>query len=344
MSRRSGQSGYVVVKGSSYHGRYWADVPDGQSRVRKSIYIGPMEEMTKPEAKRQLRKILEQIGVNTEAYLNKAINPSETFLQKATRWENTELILCKPSSLSIPYVIKKHLTPTFGALSLDVITEDKVKAWVANLVKQGKLAPKSIHNVWKILRIILGKKHTLGWTINMPRIPRKEQRYFTPEEVKKIIHKAPGQFATVFALQFEAGMRFGELAGLHIEDLDFERSIIHIRRSTFRAIETSPKTDAGYRDVNVNPEVMIMLKKHIKDRKSGRLFMNRKGGPLVHGNVNRYVLKPICKELTIPIGTTHAFRHGRVSVLMQNEVPSLLIKEWVGHTSFKTTEKYGHFE
>jgi integrase len=147
----------------------------------------------------------------------------------------------------------------------------------------------------------------------------------------------------VFALQFAAGMRFGELAGLHIEDLDFENSIIHIRRSTFRAIETSPKTDAGYRDVNVNPEVMIMLRKHIKDRKSGRIFMNRKGGPLVHGNVNRYVLKPVCRELKIPIGTTHAFRHGRVSVLMQNQVPSLLIKEWVGHTSLKTTEKYGHF-
>src|SRR5258706_15675510 len=100
MSRRSGQSGYVVVKGNSYHGRYWADVPGGQSRVRKSVYIGPMKEMTKNEAKRQLRKILEQVGVNTEAYLNRAINPSETFQHKATRWENTDLIMCKPSSVS----------------------------------------------------------------------------------------------------------------------------------------------------------------------------------------------------------------------------------------------------
>jgi integrase len=55
------------------------------------------------------------------------------------------------------------------------------------------------------------------------------------------------------------------------------------------------------------------------------------------------VPKPICKELKIPIGTTHAFRHGRVSFLMQNEVPSLLIKEWVGHSSLKTAGKYGHF-
>src|SRR5712671_269775 len=64
MSSRSGQSGYVVMKGNSYHGRYWADVPGSERRVRKSVYIGPVEEITKSEAKRQLSKILEQLGVN----------------------------------------------------------------------------------------------------------------------------------------------------------------------------------------------------------------------------------------------------------------------------------------
>ncbi len=60
-------------------------------------------------------------------------------------------------------------------------------------------------------------------------------------------------------------------------------------------------------------------------------------------NVNRYVLKPLCKKLGIPIGTTHAFRHGRISVLHQNNVPGDLIKKWVGHTSLKTTSNYTHF-
>jgi integrase len=63
----------------------------------------------------------------------------------------------------------------------------------------------------------------------------------------------------------------------------------------------------------------------------------------VNGNVNRYVLKPLCKKLEIPIGTTHAFRHGRVSLLQQNGVPGDLIKKWIGHTSLRTTSKYSHF-
>ncbi len=141
-----------------------------------------------------------------------------------------------------------------------------------------------------------------------------------------------------------SGEGFGELAGLHVEDLDFERSIVHIRRGTFRLLETEPKTDAGLRDVNVDPKVMAVVKAFLGDRQTGRIFQSRNGTPLVHSNVNRYVLKPICEKLGIPMATTHAFRHGRISVLQQNRVPGDLIKEWVGHTSLKTTSGYTHFD
>jgi integrase len=67
------------------------------------------------------------------------------------------------------------------------------------------------------------------------------------------------------------------------------------------------------------------------------------GTPLVHGNINRYVLKPICKKLGMKPATTHAWRHGRISILQQNRVPGDLIKQWVGHTSLQTTSNYTHF-
>jgi integrase len=85
------------------------------------------------------------------------------------------------------------------------------------------------------------------------------------------------------------------------------------------------------------------LKTYLGDRQSGRVFQTKHDTPLVVNNVNRHVLKPLCKKLGIPIGTTHAFRHGRISVLQQNNVPGDLIKKWVGHTSLKTTSKYTHF-
>ena len=343
MARRSGQAGNVVGKGDMWHGRFYCDVPGQMQRVRKSIAIGPRKEMTKPEAKRKLRSLLEQMGVNSSAHLNRAINPVETFAQKVQWWEDNVLPNHKPSSQnSSHYVLKKHLIPHFGDLPLDMVDERKVQEWVAGLQKEGILAPKSIHNVYKVLRLIIGKP-SKDWSIRLPGISEKEQRYFKPEEVKKIIDAAEGQCKSLFALQFATGMRFGEVAGLHVEDLDFEESVIRIRRSTYRLQEVTPKSQAGHRQIDVDPDTMTMLREYLGGRQSGRVFQTRNGTPLVVNNVNRHVLKPLCKELGIPIGTTHAFRHGRISVLQQNNVHGDLIKKWVGHTSLKTTSKYTHF-
>jgi integrase len=138
-------------------------------------------------------------------------------------------------------------------------------------------------------------------------------------------------------------MRFGEIAGLHVEDLDFSELIVYIRRSTYLHEEVTPKSKAGHRKVDVDTKTMAIVKSYLGDRTSGRVFESRNGTPLLNGNVNRFVLRPLCKKIGIPVGTTHAFRHGRVSVLQQNSVPGDLIKRWVGHSSLKTTSKYSHF-
>jgi hypothetical protein len=44
---------------------------------------------------------------------------------------------------------------------------------------------------------------------------------------------------------------------------------------------------------------MAMLKKH-GDRQTGLVFIGRRGKPLVVGNVNEYVLKPILKKVEFP--------------------------------------------
>jgi integrase len=342
MARRSGQAGTVVVKGNMWKGRYYEDVSGQADRVRKSLLIGPRSEMTKPEAKRKLRTLLEEMGINSASHLDRAIKPVQLFKQKAAWWEEHVLTTHKPSSQnSSHYIIKKHLVPYFGDLPLELINEEKVTEWISMLHK-GKLAPKSVHNIYKVLRLVVGRQ-SREWVIRLPGIPEKEQRYFTPEEAKQIIDAAPGQYKALFALQFATGMRFGEIAGLHVEDLDFKESVVFIRRSTYQHLEVTPKTQAGHRQVDVDPETMAIVKEHIGDRKDGRVFSSQKGTPLVVNNVNRHVLKPICRKLKIPIGTTHAWRHGRISILQQNNVPGDLIKKWVGHTNLKTTSRYSHF-
>jgi integrase len=128
--------------------------------------------------------------------------------------------------------------------------------------------------MWKVLKMVMGKL-SREWKVRLPQVPETEQRYFTLEEVTKIIDAAKGQYKSLFAVQFATGMRFGELPGLHVEDLDFKESVIYIRRSTYKSQEVTPKSRAGHREVDLDPAVMALVKKHIGDRQIGRSF-NRK--------------------------------------------------------------------
>jgi len=349
MSRRSGQSGQVVERGLQWIGRYYVDVPGQDKRVRKSIPIGSTKVMGKFEAKRKLKDLIEEQGVNKPAHLERSVNSIKTFSEQSKWFEENVLPLHKDSSQnSSKYNLKCHLVPHFKDMFIDEIRSQQVQEWLTLMGKKiseqrkKRLEPKTIQNVYKVLRLVLPEQ-SKTWSVKLPSLIQKEQRYFTPEEAQRLVDAAEGQYKVLFALMFAAGMRISELAGLRVEDVNFKESIIHIRRSMFIHKEVTPKTAAGYRNVDIDSATLDMLKKFIGKRKDGRLFVSKKGTALVGGNINREVLKPICKELGIPEGTTHAFRHGRISVLVQNGVPGELIKKWVGHTDLRTTARYSHF-
>jgi integrase len=226
---------------------------------------------------------------------------------------------------------------------MDFITQEFVQEWIAELQSEGKLKPRSIKNFWKVLRLVQGKPRVKDWSIRLPKNPRKEQRWFTPEEIQKIIDGAWGQYKCLFQLAWATGMRSGELFGLKIEDLDLENAIVHICRSAWQHLEVTPKSDAGYRDVDIEDATVKMLKDHLGERKAGLVFPSRNGTPLANRNVNVDALRVICKRLKIQNGGLHAIRHGKISLLQVMGVPGDLIMKWVGHTSLKVTSVYTHF-
>ncbi len=115
--------------------------------------------------------------------------------------------------------VDKHLLPRFGHLPIDAVDERTVQEFVADL-NRTTLAPKSIRNIIGVLKVILGKKRWQDWNLVLPEIPEKEQRYFTEDEMRKIINAAEGQWHAVFATMAGTGLRCGEVFGLHVEDLD----------------------------------------------------------------------------------------------------------------------------
>ena len=160
--------------------------------------------------------------------------------------------------------------------------------------------------------------------------------------MRHVVNAVKGQWKALIATLAGTGMRCGEAFGLHVEDVDLKTGRIFIRRSVWNGQEGSVKTKRGYRVVNIEPALVEVLTAHLTGRTSGRVFATRNGTPFCKGNVRRK-LNQILKSLNLAPAGLHAFRHGRVSVLEATGVPGDLVKDWVGHSSLKTTSIYTHF-
>jgi integrase len=116
-----------------------------------------------------------------------------------------------------------------------------VQEWVADLrrqtferkkpdgsvIKTYKLSRKSILNIVGVLKLALGRKAWMSWEeLNLGKPPRSKQRYFTEEQLKRIIEAAPGQYRMLFAVLAGTGMRIGEAAGLYVEDVDIDSQVV----------------------------------------------------------------------------------------------------------------------
>lgn len=182
----------------------------------------------------------------------------------------------------------------------------------------------------------------MTWDLDLGQPDPPQQRYFTEEELKKIIEGAEGQDHVLFALLTGTGMRIGEASGLHIDDLDLDNCVIRVRRSVWNGREQSPKTLNAIREIDIDPGLAALLRQYIGDKEAGRVFEARNGAPISGNNVLKRVLYPLLEKLRIPKAGLHAFRHSRVTMLRKNGTPEDLQRQWIGHSSLRTTDTYSH--
>lgn len=352
MSFRSGQSGTVVRKGLMWHGRYYVDVPGEVKRRHASMPLGSVKTMRKCEAKRKLRAMLEKMGLNQDSHLQHVAAGAKTFADEAAWWRDNKLVTFKPSCQeTMASHLDKYLMPRFGSLTIDAINERQVQEFVADLTRteyrwpngvSKRISPKTIANIVGVLKQMIGPRVWRDWKLSLPEDPIKEQRYFTPSEMRMIVNAATGRWRVLFATLADTGIRAGEAFGLHVEDLDFTNGRIFVRRSIWNGEEVSVKTKQGFRVVHIELALAQILANHLNGRTGGRVFQTCAGTPFCKSNVRRKLNQILAKLKLAPAGL-HAFRHGRVSVLQENGVPGDLVKEWVGHSNLRTTSRYTHF-
>lgn len=145
-----------------------------------------------------------------------------------------------------------------------------------------------------------------------------------------------------FEILYWCGIREGELLALTVEDIDFEKKIMHITKSYQRIrgedIITDPKTPKSKRDVVVPDflcdEIWAYAAK-MGYTGDDRMFQITKS--YLHREMTRGAEKAGVKRIRI-----HDLRHSHVSLLIYMGFSAVAIGKRVGHESQNITFRYAH--
>lgn len=119
----------------------------------------------------------------------------------------------------------------------------------------------------------------------------------TEEDIEKMIDGMKDQnMKRVVRFIYLSGVRMGEALALDPEDVDLEKRTISINKSYQFENLTGPKTKADYRTIELNDELMELVKEVLNEGKE-HLFCDNKGNRMDGMKINEYMRK-VSREIT----------------------------------------------
>ncbi|MCZ7681155.1 MAG: site-specific integrase [Sandaracinaceae bacterium] len=270
-----------------------------------------------------------------------------TFTEFAERWMNVYPRSARNKTSSVASkrsILHAHLLPRFGKKGIDTIGTFDVEEYKAACLEHG-LAPKTVNNVLTVLQRLLRSAHEWDVIEKLPRIsfmPVDDPgfRFLSEDEASRLVDAAGDpMLRAAILLGWHAGLRWGEISALGWEDVHFDRRLLHVRRAFSRKSLETPKN----RKPRYVPMTETLADALLRQRRAGPYVLMRDGRPLV-GQTALVHLRKACERVGIEPCGYHVLRHTFASHLVQRGVPHAVIKELLGHSSIKMTERYAHLQ
>lgn len=214
---------------------------------------------------------------------------------------------------------------------------------------------------------LISKHPCHGKSVKKPKAAQKKIVPWPETQVWSVQSALKSRFQAVVDLAAGLGLRQGECLGLAVEDVDFLRGVVHVRRQVktvrFNHVFALPKYDKT-RDIPMSEPVKLALAEHIRrfppkeitlpwdtadgEPHTARLLITSVRGLVVDASdFNRNYWKPALMSVGVPVGRyengMHELRHFFASVLLDQGESIKAVAEWLGHSdpSF-TLRTYTH--
>jgi integrase len=265
---------------------------------------------------------------------------------------------------------RNHIQPHWGSWPITSIDRLDVQTWVNDLEKRG-VGASTVHAAYNLLSKLLAdavlskKLHASPCVeITLPTVVPPAERWLTAHEYDRIQlalanrvlriprtdRSRPDPLAPMWqalvALGCYSGLRCpGELTGLDVEHLDFDRNLVRVQQVLTRhGMKAYPKTGPGSeRWVPFPPEVARLLWRWVADRGSGPVFVGARGARVTEIAIRR-VWRAALEEAGVEYVDPYSMRHTCASWLTEDGVPDRKIAQILGHSSTRMLGVYAHLD
>ncbi len=192
--------------------------------------------------------------------------------------------------------------------------------------------------------------------------PPRPRRFepLTADEARQLLTTAQGhRLHALFELALHTGLCKGELLGLRWEDLDLDTGTAAVRRTLQRTstggLTTLPtKTRASERRIALPARCLQSLKHHLEEQQRDRhtagtewqhnahVFTTPQGRPIDPTNLTR-AFTTLLRKAGLRRIRFHDLRHSTATLLLEQGVELVVIKELLGHAHIGVTATvYAH--
>lgn len=273
--------------------------------------------------------------------------PLEEWLE---RWLATRGDL-RPSTLDrLEGIVRRDIDPVLGRIPLGDLTRLRVQEWAGALART--------QSAWSVRKIVGTLSGALQLAVEdgriasnpaarlkLPKVVKTSKRYLRHEQLlalaEAIERRQAGHGLLVLVLGY-CGLRWGELAGLTVADLDFRRNRLHVRNTVVEVngyLQASRPKSYEERSVPVPASLMELLRQATAGAAEDRpVFPGARSGlPLRNRSFRRYSFDAAAIEVGLEGLTPHELRHTCASLAVSRGANVKALQRMLGHASAKET-------
>ncbi|MBX3193874.1 MAG: tyrosine-type recombinase/integrase [Microbacteriaceae bacterium] len=249
-------------------------------------------------------------------------------------------------------IIDTHIRPELGNIKIGNLTRLRIQEWASGLPGAPATVRKTVNVLSGALRFAVEDGRLVNnpaHRLRLPKVVKKVRRYLNHEQVAALARAVGGisdgtrhgYHLIVLTLAY-CGLRWGELSGLRIMDLDLTQARLTIRQTVvadrgYQRIE--PPKDYEQRTIPIPAFLCRLLTPHIADRSPEEpVFYGIRTGTWLRNHVFRVGwFDRAAAEIGIKGLTPHEMRHTAASLAVSAGANVKAVQRMLGHASAAIT-------